>query len=126
MLLVTLLGIAILFGLAVFQFLLILRRPLGNFAWGGQHKVLPPKLQIASCFAVALYMIFALFLLIKAGLVDGIMNAAVVNIGMWIFTAFFIIGIFLNGISRSKKERFLMTPITFILALIFLAVSITG
>ena len=42
-------GVCVLLGgLAVFQALLALGAPLGAFAWGGQHRVLPTRLRVGS------------------------------------------------------------------------------
>lgn len=117
-------GLLLLLGLAVFQLLLILGRPLGDFAWGGQYRVLPRKLRFASVFSIALYAVFALSLASKAEIVSVIPDAQPLNIGMWTFTGYFTLGIFMNAISRNKKERVLMTPVAFLLAIIFLIASL--
>lgn len=117
-------GCFILACLSIFQIALIAGAPIGRFAWGGQHTVLPLKLRIGSVVAVLLYAFFAAVLLTKSGVVDLIANNVIVDIAMWIITAYLFIGIFMNAISRSKPERFVMTPVTIILALIFLLVEL--
>lgn len=119
MTLIASLGLLILLGLTIFQILLIIGKPLGEFAWGGQHKVLPKKLRIASAASIVLYAIFALFLASKAGIVDIITYKPLLNVGMWVFAGYFILGIFMNFISRNKKERALMTPVALLLAIVF-------
>jgi len=53
-------GLCVLLGaLAVFQALLALGAPLGRFAWGGQHLVLPTPLRIGSAVAIAVYFLLA-------------------------------------------------------------------
>lgn len=118
-------GLALLVALSIFQFLLICGAPLGNFAWGGKHKVLPRKLRIGSAVSILLYVIFAIFLLTKAGIATIIPDDQIVTLGMWIFTAYFFIGIVMNLISQSKKERLLMTPAAALLAVVFLLVSLS-
>ena len=120
---IALFGLLILLGLSVFQLLLIFGAPLGDFAWGGQHKVLPKKLRIASAFSIVLYIIFAIFLASKAGLVDLISNQQLLDIGMWVLVGYFTLGVFLNLISRNKKERMVMTPVAFVLAVVFFIVT---
>ena len=121
---VAIVGLVVLLGLALFQLLLILGKPLGDFAWGGQHKVLPRKLRIASICSILLYIVFAIFLASKAGIVAIITQQPLLDIGMWIFTAYFILGIFVNLISRNKKERALMTPVALLLAIAFLITAL--
>lgn len=121
---IALLGILILAVLSVFQLLLIAGKPLGSYAWGGQHKVLPKRLRVASLFSVVLYIVFGIFLASKAGLAAVVQDSTILTVVMWMFTSYFVLGIFMNAISRSKKERLLMTPIAFSLAVVFLLVTL--
>lgn len=121
---VALLGVLILAALSVFQLLLAVGKPLGSYAWGGQHEVLPKRLRVASLFSVVLYIAFGIFLASKAGLATVIQDSAFLTIGMWVFTSYFVLGIFMNAISRSNKERMLMTPVAFSLAVVFLLVTL--
>ena len=56
----------ILAGLAIFQALLVAGVPIGRFAWGGQHDVLPRRLRVGSVISIALYVVFALIILERA------------------------------------------------------------
>lgn len=47
-----------------------------------------------------------------------------IRMAMWILSAYFVVGVFMNAISRSKSEKLVMTPAAFILAALFLAVSL--
>lgn len=113
----------VLAALTLFQILLIAGLPLGRFAWGGTHRVLPSRLRVASISSIFLYGIFAAFVASKARVFTVIDNNSVVTIGMWIFTAYFILGVFMNGISRSAHERALMTPVALVLAVLFFLVA---
>jgi hypothetical protein len=42
----------------------------------------------------------------------------------WILTAYFTLGVLMNGISRSKPERLVMAPVALLLALLFLCLSL--
>lgn len=110
--------------LAIFQFALACGAPLGRFAWGGQHKVLPTRLRIGSAVSIVIYAVFSIFALSKAGFVTFISSSTVVNIGLWIITAYLLFGVFLNSISRSKPERYVMTPVVAILAACFLVMTL--
>src|ERR671917_227371 len=63
-------GVVLLAALAVFQTALICGAPLGRFAWGGQHVVLPSRLRIGSAVSLVLYALFALLVLQAAGVVS--------------------------------------------------------
>jgi hypothetical protein len=118
-------GAILLAALVVFQVALAAGAPLGRFAWGGQHDVLPRRLRIGSVIAIAIYAVFALFLLSKAGLVS-IIGDPLLSIGMWVILIYLALGTLLNLISRSKYERALMTPVSLAVALSFLAVMLTA
>jgi surface polysaccharide O-acyltransferase-like enzyme len=122
--LVALTGLLALFALSIFQLLLILGKPLGEFAWGGQHKILPKRLRVASATSIVLYLVFALFLASKAGIMEFMPNSQFIDIGMWVFTGYFILGVFMNAVSRNKKERALMTPVALLLAVVFLLTAL--
>ena len=110
--------------LAVFQLALVAGAPLGNYAWGGQHKVLPAKLRFGSACAILIYAVFASFILSKSGIWVIVTNDTILNVGLWIMTIYLTFGILLNAISRSKRERYLMTPISALLAVLFFIVAI--
>lgn len=119
----TILGLTALLCLSVFQLLLILGKPLGDYAWGGQYKILPRKLRIASMASIVLYIVFASFLVSKVRLLVIDDTSMVIDYGMWVITGYFILGIFVNLISRNKKERIVMTPTALVLAVVFFIVA---
>lgn len=109
--------------LTAFQVALVFGAPLGRFAWGGQHKgVLPRKLRIASIFSIVIYGVFALFVFGKLDIF--VINPPILSVGLWVFTAYFILGTIMNAVSRSKYERYTMTPIAAVLAVCFLVLVI--
>ncbi|MCB5281776.1 hypothetical protein [Arthrobacter sp. EM1] len=114
----------ILAGLGIFQLALICGAPLGRMAWGGYHTVLPAKLRIGSAVSVVLYGLFAYTALAKAGLAPPVINDDVTAAAAWALTAYFALGVVMNGISRSKPERLTMTPTVLVLALLYLVLSL--
>jgi hypothetical protein len=115
---------AVLAALTVFQAALISGAPLGRFAWGGQHDVLPNKLRIGSAVSIALYVLFAYVALAKAGLAPPLLNETFTSVSSWVLTAYFALGVAMNGISRSKPERLVMTPTALLLAALYLVLSL--
>lgn len=124
--LVAILAVVILFGLAIFQSLLIVGKPWGEYAWGGQNKVLPTKLRVASTVSILLYVIFIVVILAWAGVIATNASRAWLYTGMWILTVYFVAGVLLNLESRSKKERKVMVPVTITLAVLYLVAIIWG
>jgi hypothetical protein len=109
---------ALLAGLAVFQLLLAAGRPLGRFAWGGQHEVLPPTLRIGSVVSVVSYAAIV-WLLWRAVAQPGDAGPWI-----WILTAYFGLGIVMNAASRSRPERLVMTPVVLVLAVSCLLIAL--
>lgn len=109
--------------LALFQLSLALGAPLGAFAWGGQHQVLPRKLRLGSLASIGLYAAFAIMVMSKA-FSEIIPQGAYLNIALWCLFGYLVIGIVMNAASRSKPERYTMTPVVCVLALCTLVVAL--
>lgn len=120
---IAVLGCVFLAALAVFQVLLIAGQPLGRFAWGGQHDVLPAGLRVGSAVSIALYAGFAVLMLCAAGALD-VVPAGVADVAIWVLTAYFTLGIVLNAISRSRPERLVMTPVVIVLTVVCLVLAL--
>ena len=113
----------ILGGLALFQAGLAAGRPWGRLAWGGQHVVLPSRLRIGSAVSIALYAGIVAVLLTAAGLV-GWLPQGFADVAIWVLVGYFALGVLMNGISRSRAERAVMTPLVLVLGLCCLVVAI--
>ena len=109
--------------LAVFQLALALGAPLGRFAWGGAHRVLPTRLRIGSLVSILVYAVIAVLALDRVDLVDVVPDP-VSTVGMWVAFGYFVLGIPLNALSRSTAERYTMTPVVAVLALLSLLVAL--
>ena len=110
--------------LALFQLTLVLGAPLGHFAWGGQHRVLPGGLRIGSLVAIPLYALFSTTLLMHAGLVPAWPDAGWLSPAAWGVVAYMGLGVVVNAISRSLPERLTMTPLVAILLILALLVAL--
>ena len=120
---VAVLGCVILGALAVFQALLVVGKPLGRFAWGGQHTVLPRNLRVGSAISIVLYAAMVVLLLCAAGALD-VLPGGFVDVAIWVLAGYFALGILLNGISRSRPERLVMTPVVSVLAVVSLVLAL--
>ncbi|MCU1619289.1 MAG: conserved rane protein of unknown function [Modestobacter sp.] len=118
-----LVGAVLLGCLAVFQLLLVTGAPLGRFAWGGQHVVLPPGLRIGSGISIALYAVFAVLMLQTAG-AFAVLPHGLAGVAIWVLTAYFALGVAMNAASRSRPERLVMTPTVLVLAVVCLALAL--
>lgn len=98
-------------------------KPYGHFAWGGQYEVLPVGYRVASVSSIMLYIFFMTVILNQAGVIALFDPAGWPQTAMVAITVYSFIGIGMNAISRSKPERYTMTPIVTVLALLFLYVT---
>lgn len=110
--------------LAIFQLTLVFGAPLGRFAWGGQNDVLPARLRRGSVIAVILYVAFSVILLTASGAISLPVLEPVAGLLCWMIVVYLSIGIVMNALSRSKPERFVMTPVAAILAILSLIVAL--
>lgn len=110
--------------LAVFQGLLVMGAPLGRFAWGGQHRVLPVPLRVGSLVSIVVYALIATVVLARAGIVSPGIPEGVVRAATWVFVAYFFLGIGLNLASRSKPERSVMPVVSAVLCALCVVVAL--
>jgi hypothetical protein len=67
--------------------------------------------------------VIAFIALDRAGAVEAFADGFSI-VGMWVVFAYFVLGIGLNAISRSKPERFTMVPLTVVLAALSLPIAL--
>ncbi|MDF5754565.1 hypothetical protein [Spongiactinospora sp. TRM90649] len=108
---------------AVGQAALAAGAPLGHFAWGGRHRVLPTAQRIGSVITIPIYAVIALIALDRAGLIDVVADS-ISTAGTWVIFGYFVLGTAMNAISRSKPERYAMTPTALALAVLALLVGL--
>jgi hypothetical protein len=104
-------GAALFLLIAVFQALLALGLPLGEFAWGGKNRIPPKNLRVASAVVILLYLFFGAIVLDHAQLTAIGLGRSLTGKAVWGLTGFFGLGILMNLASRSRKERIVMTPV---------------
>lgn len=105
-------------GYMIFQLLLALGYPLGEYAWGGKNRVLPNKFRFGSGVSV---LIFALSILVLLGYSFGFM---LIPEAFPAFALLFLISAFANFNSESWKEKRTGVPSALILYLTYLVLSL--
>ena len=112
-------------GLAVFQGVLIAGAPLGRFAWGGQERVLSRGKRVGSAVSILLYVVFAVIVLERGNVVPTIGDPWIPAIGIWLLFAYFVLGVVMNALSRSRAERWTMAPLSLVLAALTFIVALS-
>ena len=114
-------GACLLLVVIILSILLICGFPLGELTMGGIYKgVWPKKLRIIA-IGQLLVQLFALYILLSAGtIIPLLFTKRMTKIICFIFAAFFLSNTFMNFVSRSKKEKYIMTPMSAIEAICFM------
>ena len=110
----------VLFGVIVTMTVLVAcGLPLGEFTMGGQHKILPKKFRVMAAISVAIQ-IFAMIIILQAGgFIPLWLSFTVTKYICFFFAAYLSLNTIMNMISKSKKEKYVMTPISLIAGICF-------
>lgn len=111
---------AVLFSIiALMTALAVLGLPLGEFTMGGQHRVLPAKFRIMGAFSFVVQ-IFIIIILLQAGGFMGLwFSLNVTKIICFIFAVYLSLNTLMNAVSKSKKEKYVMTPLSAVTSICF-------
>jgi hypothetical protein len=97
---------------SLFQLALVLGAPMGEYTLGGSNTGrLPTKLRIVSSLSMVLNLAIGGHYLAQTGTVQPLLPADLNQITNWFLVGFTALGLLMNSISRSKKERRLWVPI---------------
>lgn len=111
---------SILFGImAIIYILLVLGFPLGEFAMGGRHKVLPPKMRALVAVSILIQILGILVLLQGGGVINAGFSPAVVKVLCYVFAVYLSLNTVMNLFSQSKKEKIIVTPMAAIVAVCY-------
>lgn len=110
------LGASIFGAIVVLYIALFFGAPLGEYAMGGNYKVLPPKSRIMIAVSVVIQ-VFGIVALLQMGSVVQVgLPVGVVKVTCYVFAVYLTLNVLMNIFSRSKKERWVMTPLSAIVA----------
>lgn len=118
-------GAALLIIVIIMSILLLFGLPLGEFSMGGRFgKVWPSKIRLIGLTQL-LTQLFALYIILAAGtFFPFFINKNVTRVICYVFAAFFFGNTVMNAISPSKKEKYVMTPMSLGAAICFLITAI--
>ena len=111
---------AVLFGIiAIMTVLVACGLPLGEFTMGGQHKILPKKFRLAAVVSVAIQVFATIIILQTGGFIPLWLSFKVTKYICFFFAAYLSLNTIMNMISKSKKEKYVMTPISLVAGICF-------
>jgi hypothetical protein len=122
---IALLAAAGFLGIAVFQVALALGAPLGHAAWGGANRVIPARLRRASAVAAVVWLLAAVLVLGRGGVLDLPLPEIVVIGGAWALVVLSALGALVNLASSSRWERYGWAPYAAVLAVLSLVVALS-
>ena len=113
-------GALLLAAVIILSILLLCGLPLGELTMGGRYKVWPRKLRPVAASQLAVQ-VFALYILLSSsGTVPYFISKKVTRIICFVFTVFFLGNTVMNFFSTSKKEKYIMTPMSAASSICFL------
>lgn len=113
------LGTVLLGVVIVMSILIICGAPLGEFTMGGKYKVYPKKMRIVLVSQLFLQIFFAVILLQLGGKVPLMFTQNVTKIIGYVLSIYLSLNSLMNFASKSKKEKYLMTPLSAVTAVCF-------
>ncbi len=117
---------AVLFSvIAVLTLLVAFGLPLGELTMGGQHKILPAKMRVMAGLSFIIQL-FAVIIILQAGGFTRLWFTSGTTKGICIFFAVYLsLNTVMNALSKSRKERFIMTPLSLITAICFWVTAVS-
>lgn len=110
---------------SLFQIALILGAPMGEYAFGGQYPgKLPLKLRIGSVVTLGIYAAQIGHYLAQASVLPKLLSPSLNTVTNWVFVGIFVVGLVLNSISRSEKERKMWVPVLLLSVVLSVLVAI--
>lgn len=103
----------------VIYILLVLGFPFGEFALGGKYEILPVKFRII-CAVSVLVQLFAIMILLQTdGKLPLIFTQDITRAMCFFFAAYLSLNVIMNFLSQSKKEKWVVGPLSLVTAICF-------
>lgn len=112
-------GALLFWGIAVMTALVACGFPLGEYTMGGQYKILPNKLRMMAILSVAIQLFAMLIVLQAGGFIPLMFSFKITKYVCFFFAAYLSLNTIMNLTSKSKKEKYVMTPLSFIAAICY-------
>ena len=112
-------------GVAIFQIALVAGAPLGEYTMGGQHPgKLPGQFRVTAAVSAIIMVAQSGHYLAQAGILSPALSPGQNAIVNWFWFGFAVLGLIVNSISKSKKERNTWVPVLLVSAVCTLLVAL--
>ena len=96
-----------------------------TMAWGGRNTALTPALRFSSLIAIIILCYFAYVIARRSGILGSAPPSIVIKVLSWFVTAYLVFNTVMNFTSKSQGERWIFGPITLILVVLCLIISLS-
>ena len=103
----------------ILSVLIICGLPLGELTMGGQYKVYPKKLKMVLIAQLLIQVFFVIIILQAGGFMPLWFSYKITKIVCIVMAAYLSLNVVMNFISKSKKEKYIMTPLSLLTAICF-------
>ena len=103
----------------ILSVLIICGLPLGELTMGGQYKVFPKKLRLVLVIQLILQIFFVIVILQMGGFIPLYFSEKATKIICIVMAMYLSLNTVMNFVSKSKKEKCIMTPLSFVAAVCF-------
>ena len=103
----------------ILSVLIICGLPLGELTMGGQYKVFPKKLRLVLVTQLILQIFFVIVILQMGDFFPLWFSKKVTKIICIVMAVYLSLNTVMNFVSKSKKEKCIMTPLSFVAAVCF-------
>lgn len=103
----------------VLSILIIFGMPLGELTMGGQYKVFPKRLRIILVTQLILQIFFVIVILQMGGFLSLWFSEKTTKIIGIVMAVYLTLNAIMNFVSKSKKEKYIMTPLSVVAAVCF-------
>ncbi len=112
-------GALLFFMISILTLLVAFGLPLGEFTMGGQNKILPSKMRVAAGISFFIQLFAMVVVLQAGGFIPLWFSPKATKYICLFFAIYLLLNTLLNISSKSKKEKYVMTPLSFIAAICF-------
>ena len=103
----------------ILSVLIICGLPLGELTMGGQYKVYPKKMKIVLIAQLLIQVFFVIIILQAGGFMPLWFSYKITKIVCIVMAGYLSLNVVMNFISKSKKEKYIMTPLSLLTAICF-------
>lgn len=116
---IAIIGAILMLVVITISILLLCGLPLGELTMGGQYRVFPKKMKTLLVTQLILQIFFVVTILQMGGYISLWFSYNVTRIICIIMAVYLSLNTVINFISKSKKEKYIMTPLSFATAICF-------